>query len=286
MYKYLSLLLVALFLLSACDQPVSLASNDSSEDLSVEDTVKEYLSNQLDIPFERLELVSIEPMEWPDSCLGLQDPDLVCLTVITPGYKVILKADGITYELHTDETAQNIVIFSSGEEPAIVTLVKNYLAKDISIEPAQIQTVFYEAVEWSDSCLGIRTEGLMCMQVITPGYRVILEANGKTYTFHTNQDGSQIELASRTDEVEAARKAREFLAKEMNIDVSSINILSVEPMEWPDGCLGLSELNMACIQVVTPGYRVILEYDGDTFIFRTDETGALVKQEFNPDVSP
>lgn len=41
-----------------------------------------------------------------------------------------------------------------------------------------------EAVEWSDSCLGVK-QPLLCAQVVTPGYRVRLQdALGATHTVH------------------------------------------------------------------------------------------------------
>jgi hypothetical protein len=53
-----------------------------------------------------------------------------------------------------------------------------------------------EEVEWPDGCLGIQQEGLMCTQAIVPGYRIILEANGREVEYRTNEDGTQIRPAS------------------------------------------------------------------------------------------
>lgn len=46
-------------------------------------------------------LVAVSEEEWPDSCLGLARQDEVCLTVITPGYRVIIEQGGIRIEYHT-----------------------------------------------------------------------------------------------------------------------------------------------------------------------------------------
>jgi hypothetical protein len=66
------------------------------------------------------------------------------------------------------------------------------LAKSLGITPDKIKLVSTEAVEWPDSCLGVQTEGIMCSQVVTPGFKVTLQANGKTVEYHTNQDASVI----------------------------------------------------------------------------------------------
>ena len=51
-------------------------------------------------------------------------------------------------------------------------------------------------VDWPDGCLGVQTPGVMCTMVITPGYRVILEADGKQYEYHTNASGDVVRLAT------------------------------------------------------------------------------------------
>jgi hypothetical protein len=66
------------------------------------------------------------------------------------------------------------------------------LAKNLGITPDKVKLVSTEAVDWPDSCLGVTTEGIMCSQVVTSGFRVVLEANGKQVEYHTNQDASVI----------------------------------------------------------------------------------------------
>jgi hypothetical protein len=51
-----------------------------------------------------IEIVSVEPVDWPDACLGLAGPDEACAQVITPGLRVVLSARGRQYEYHTDLT--------------------------------------------------------------------------------------------------------------------------------------------------------------------------------------
>ncbi|MEN6410481.1 MAG: hypothetical protein ABFD44_12305, partial [Anaerolineaceae bacterium] len=47
---------------------------------------------------------------------------------------------------------------------------------------------------------GVHQPDLMCAQVITPGYRIQLEANGQTYEVHTNEDGSNAALVETAAE--------------------------------------------------------------------------------------
>lgn len=43
-----------------------------------------------------------EAIEWPDASLGCPKPGMVYAQVITPGYLIVLGADGKEYEYHAD----------------------------------------------------------------------------------------------------------------------------------------------------------------------------------------
>src|SRR6266508_730242 len=79
------------------------------------------------------------------------------------------------------EPTQINVDLTPAQRIAISTLSEN-----LGIAPDKIKLVSTEAVDWPDSCLGISIEGISCAQVITPGFRVILEANGKQVEYRTN----------------------------------------------------------------------------------------------------
>lgn len=46
-----------------------------------------------------------------------------------------------------------------------------------------------QATEWSDSSLGCPQPGMAYMQVITPGYQVLLQAGANTYDYRANARG-------------------------------------------------------------------------------------------------
>jgi hypothetical protein len=70
------------------------------------------------------------------------------------------------------------------------------LAAELGIATDQIAIVSAEQVEWPDACLGAAAEGDMCAQVITPGYRIVLEANGKQYEAHTDETGRVVRIVT------------------------------------------------------------------------------------------
>jgi hypothetical protein len=65
---------------------------------------RKILMEQLKVDVDLIGLVSAEQVDWPDACMGIQTPGVMCAQVITTGYKVVLSAGGAEYEFHTNET--------------------------------------------------------------------------------------------------------------------------------------------------------------------------------------
>jgi hypothetical protein len=70
----------------------------------------------------------------------------------------------------------------------LIEQAKQDLAQRLTIPTSQITLVEATAVEWSDSSLGCPQPGMEYLQVITPGYRILLEAGGTQYEYHSNRD--------------------------------------------------------------------------------------------------
>ena len=75
----------------------------------------------------------------------------------------------------------------------------------------------------------------------------------------------------------AAQSAMEILASGLSVPVNTIEIISIEDAQWPSSCLGLPFANEACTQAVTAGYKVTLKGGGDTYIYRTNLSGTVVR---------
>ncbi|MCJ7694465.1 MAG: hypothetical protein MUO40_03480 [Anaerolineaceae bacterium] len=168
----------------------------------------------------------------------------------------------------------------------IITLAREKLSADESVSIDQIVMEKIEEVTFPDSCLGIVSDGLNCTTVLTPGYKIFLTMGGKQFIYHSNMEGTQILIASsETNDSDslnlkipiAVNAARQFLANELLLKPLSIKIVSYEFRSWPDGCLGISEAGKMCIQVITPGYSVTLDYKGQIYRLRTDQSGNLIK---------
>jgi hypothetical protein len=72
-------------------------------DLAPVHVVRKDLAQDLGIERRDVEVVRVEPREWPNSGMGCTDEGLNVLPVITKGYEVILRAGSVEAVYHTDD---------------------------------------------------------------------------------------------------------------------------------------------------------------------------------------
>jgi hypothetical protein len=61
------------------------------------------LAESLGVSSAEITLKSYTATEWSDSCLGVHQPGIACLDVITPGFQVIFDTSSGTVEVHTNQ---------------------------------------------------------------------------------------------------------------------------------------------------------------------------------------
>lgn len=71
---------------------------------------KQHLALRLSIPVEEITVVSVEKVDWPDTSLGLPEPDKVYAQVIVPGFKISLRASGQDYLYHAGWLKNKMVV--------------------------------------------------------------------------------------------------------------------------------------------------------------------------------
>ncbi len=76
--------------------------------------------------------------------------------------------------------------------PGAVEAVQQVMAKRLGIDSQEVEILLYENVDWPDACLGVQNPEQICAQVITPGYRILIQEKDQIYEFHTNLSGDQI----------------------------------------------------------------------------------------------
>jgi hypothetical protein len=88
-------------------------------------------------------------------------------------------------------------------------------------------------------------------------------------------------MAPATPPNEAAERmvtlVKQHLAQRLNVAADQIVLSDVKPVVWRDAGLGCPKPAVDYIQVETPGYNILLEVDGKTYRYHTDETKRFVQ---------
>jgi hypothetical protein len=72
---------------------------------------------------------------------------------------------------------------------------------------------------------------------------------------------------------------RAYAAAQLEVEEEAVSVVSTEEREWPNACLGLAGEDEMCAEVITPGFEVVVEVDGEQHTFRTNEDASSIRQE-------
>jgi hypothetical protein len=87
------------------------------------------------------------------------------------------------------------------------------------------------------------------------------------------QSAPQTQVA-KNPEAAIAQRARRHLARKLRQPVKSVTLISIKPMSWPDGCLGLGRPGQICSQAIVPGWQIELEdSEQGSWVYRTNKKG-------------
>lgn len=82
---------------------------------------------------------------------------------------------------------------------------------------------------------------------------------------------------SEREAAEMAELARKELSALLLVPVEEIVVRSVEAVDWPGAGLGCPEPDVVYAQVVTPGFRVVLEAKGETYEYHSDQGERVIR---------
>jgi hypothetical protein len=196
--------------------PVSPSGQQPSQDEAVA-LAKQQLASQLKIDIGDITVVSVESVNWPDTSLGLPQPDKAYAQVVVPGFKITLRAQGTDYVYHAGLIGQQWLVISEKSpiisennnttlkpgtptvpqpqpqqsQDAAVAVAKQMLASQLKIDIGDIIVVSVESVNWPDTSLGLPQPDKVYAQVLVPGFKITLKAQGTDYVFHAGLMGQQ-----------------------------------------------------------------------------------------------
>lgn len=181
------------------------------------------------------------------------------------------------------------------EQPRPVQMAIADLAGRLNLAAEQITVVEVERVTWPDASLGHPEPGKVYAEMRVAGYKVILEANGAQYEYHTDMTNRAVYVGplgataeeGNADQPAPVAAAIEDLSSCLAVPAEEIEVIRVEEVQWPNSALGWPEPGMMYTEALVPGYRVILGCGGRQFEYHTTATGAgkLGGVHFDPEAT-
>ncbi len=128
---------------------------------------------------------------------------VICLTACTPRLIPAPVPTQIVQSTHLPEKIQPTHPSTQGDVPNmestpvtpslqnLIKKAKEDLAQHLSITVTQINVLDAREVTWSNSSLGCPQPGMLYAEVLTPGFLILLSANGQDYEYHAGK-GSDV----------------------------------------------------------------------------------------------
>lgn len=86
---------------------------------------------------------------------------------------------------------EKVPVQGSGEvPPQLLAIFQDDLARRALVKPDAITVVSATEQQWPDGAMGCAQPGEMYTQMIVPGYRVVLQASGNRYSYHSDTRGN------------------------------------------------------------------------------------------------
>ncbi len=162
---------------------------------------------------------------------------------------------------------------SSAAAQAAAEQAKAEAARQLRAPAGEFTVVTIEPTQWSDSSLGCSKPGSMYTQVVSDGYTVVLEREGRRH--QVNVSGSRAVMCEPATRITGTVRqpmsargldrmsmlARHDLANRLRLDVQHIRVASIEPRRWTDDDMNCGSGG---------GYRLALTASGRTYFYHTD----------------
>lgn len=92
--------------------------------------------------------------------------------------------------------------------------------------------------------------------------------------------------ASEQSTADPGTIARQTVATALGLDLSAAQVISTEPLDFSDASLDCPEPGAAYAQVITPGFRILVEANGRRFDVRVAGTGGRICYRRKPSAGP
>ena len=99
---------------------------------------------------------------------------------------------------NTTEAINPSVQTSATLSASVSNSVLQHASKQSGLPTSALQIVQSQQQTWSDSCLGVNDSGVLCSQMLVPGWQVAVASGQQRWIYRTNASGSVIKRERRS----------------------------------------------------------------------------------------
>lgn len=167
----------------------------------------------------------------------------------------------------------------------VANAVRRDLARRQRIPIRELKISDYSQQTWRNGCLELPQPNELCTQALVPGWRVVVTNGKQNWTYHTNNNGRSLRLATANAPTNpsanlppSVRNAvLQAASKRLQQPISRLNIMQAQQQTWSNGCLDLAGADEFCTQALVPGWRVIVGAVDQTLVYHTNQTGSAIR---------
>lgn len=201
------------------------------------------------------------------------------------GVLLALAASGCHAEAPNTDEAKTVlsdgtIAALESNQMSIAEKASAVLSDELNIPISTITVDSVRAVDWRDSSIGCPQPGQAYAQVITPGHKITLRAEGRIYVIHESggkafmckRQKAKSENARTVDFVwgPMAAEARTQLANQLGVDETKIIIANARKQTWFDTSIGCAIEGIEYSDARIDGYVLTLRHGTRNYTFHTD----------------
>ncbi|OCQ97083.1 hypothetical protein BCD64_15980 [Nostoc sp. MBR 210] len=211
---------------------------------------------------------------------------LVLTSILSVGSGLTLIKSATANPASFSPTTTNEVYANKNQSNNLPTLVTNAVFQDIVSRNGgsrrELQVINYSRKTWRNGCLELPQPNELCTQALVPGWLVVVSNGKQKWTYHTNNNGRSLRLASATNssQKQLPKKVRDGVLQEAQtvsgLSVRSLSILNFTAKNWADGC-DRSTPPYPCDPISVTGWQVTVGAANQRWVFLSDNDGSRVK---------
>uniref|UniRef100_B8HUA0 DUF4340 domain-containing protein n=1 Tax=Cyanothece sp. (strain PCC 7425 / ATCC 29141) TaxID=395961 RepID=B8HUA0_CYAP4 len=161
--------------------------------------LQEDLAQKTKIPRAQLRIYAATPQTWPNGCLGLARPGEMCTQATVRGWQVEITDGTRLWTYRTNATGSSIRAENLASPKVLLpSAIANQVLADVAARSGQaiadLKITMAEPKVWSDACLGLGGLDLLCAEVLTPGWQIVVQTERQRLVYRSDRAGKVLKL--------------------------------------------------------------------------------------------